>query len=103
MSTLSLASQIQKEDFIDSLLTVFKVFFAMMLLKPRFRKQNNKDLEQNALGPTSMAYSSTSQPLEFIVDFHGKYLLILWLCHFSIFSSKGQANSISITFLAGLE
>ena len=102
-ATLSLASQIEKEDSIDSLLTVFNVFFAEMLLKPRFHKQHNRDLEQNPLAPTSMAYRSTSQPLEFIADFNGKYLLILWSCHFSIFSSQGQVNSISITFLAELE
>ena len=45
----SLASQIQKEDSIDSLFKVFKVFFAKTLLKPMFRKQHNKDLEQNPL------------------------------------------------------
>ena len=86
-ATLSLASQIQKENSIDSLITVFKFFFAKMLLKPRFCKQHHKDLEQNPLAQTSMAYRSTSQPLDFIVNFNGKYLLILWSCH-----------SISITF-----
>ena len=102
-ATLSLANQIQKEDSIDILLTVFKVFLAKMLLKPRFRKQHNKGLEQDPLAPTSMVYRSTSQPLYFIADFNGKYLLILWSCYFSIFSSQGQINSIIITFLAKLE
>ena len=73
-ATLSLASQIQNEDSTDSLHTVFKVFLAKMLLKPRFHKQHNKDLEQNPLAPTLMAYRSTSQPLDFIADFNGKYL-----------------------------
>ena len=53
---LSLTSQIQKQDFKENLLAVFKVFFARVLLKPRFRKQHNKDLEQHLLAPTSMAY-----------------------------------------------
>ena len=70
-TTLSLASQIQKEDSIDSLLTVFKVFFAKMLLRLRLRKQHIRDLEQNPLAPTSMAYRSTPQPLDFIADFNG--------------------------------
>ena len=47
--TLFLASQIQKENSTGSLFTVFKVFFAKTLLKPMFRKQHNKDLEQNSL------------------------------------------------------
>ena len=95
--------QTYKKDFIDSLLTVFKVFFAKMLFKPRFRKQHNKDLEQNPLAHTLMTYRSTSQPLDFITDFNGKCLLILWSCNFSIFSFQGQVNSISITFLAEFE
>ena len=84
--------------FYWQLLTVFQVFFGKMLLKPRFCKQHNKDLEQNPLAPTSTAYTSTSQTLKFIADFNGKYLLILWSCHFSIFSSQGQVNSVTITF-----
>ena len=72
-ATLSLPSQIQNEDSIDSLLTVLKVFFAKMLLKARFCKQHNKNLEQNLQAPTYMACRSTSQPLDFIADFSGKY------------------------------
>ena len=68
--------QIQKEDSIDNLLLVFKVFYAKMLMKTMFCKQHNKDLEDNPLAPTSMAYRSTSQSLKLIADFNGKYLLI---------------------------
>ena len=74
---LSLTSQIQKEDSIHNLLTVFNVFYAKISLKYRFWKQHNKDLEQNPLTSTWMAYRPTSQPLEFIVDFNGKYILML--------------------------
>ena len=69
-------------------------FFAKILLKPRFRKQHNKDLEQNHLTPSLIAYRSTSQPLDFIGDFNGNYLLILWPCHFSIFSSQERWYSL---------
>ena len=71
-TTLPLTSLTQNEDSIDSLLTSFKVVFAKMLLKPIFHKQRNKDLEQNPLAPTLMAYRSTSQPLDFIAEFNGK-------------------------------
>ena len=54
-TTFSLASQIQKEDSINNLFTVFFFFFTKML-KPRIHKQQNKDLKQNPLAPTSMAY-----------------------------------------------
>ena len=82
---MSLASLIEKEDSIDDLLTVFKGFFAKML-KPRFRKQHSKDLEQNPLALTSMAYRSTSQPLEFIADFNnGKYLSYEYLKIMQVF------------------
>ena len=100
---LFLASQIQKEDSIVSLITVFQDFLTKMLLKPWFHKQHNKDLEQNHLASTSMAYRPTSQPLDFIAHFNGKYLLTLWSCDFSIFSSQGQVNSIRIIFLDELE
>ena len=76
-TTFSLTSQIQKEDSIHNLLTVFKVFYAKILLKYRFCKQHNKDLKQNPLASTWMAYRSTSQPLEFIANFNGKYILML--------------------------
>ena len=71
-TTLPLTSHTQNEDSIDSSLTSFKVVFAKMLFKPIFHKQRNKDLEQNPLAPTLMAYRSTSQPLDFIADFNGK-------------------------------
>ena len=74
-----------------------------MFLKPRFHKQFNTDLEQNSLAPTSLTYRSISQALDFISDFNGQYLLILWSCNFSIFSLQGQVNSISITFSAELD
>ena len=101
-NTLSLASQIQKLR-IPLFPHSFQSFFTRVLLTPRFCKQHNKDLEQYPLAPTLMAYISTSQPLEFITDINGKYLLILCSYHFSIFSSQEQVNSISITFLAELE
>ena len=75
-TTLSLASQIQKEDSIDNLLLVFKVFYAKMLIKPVFCKQHNKELEDNPLAPTSMPYRSTFQSLKLIADVNGKYFLI---------------------------
>ena len=62
---LSLASQIQKEDSVDNLLFFF---FCRNL---GYANNTNKDLEQNPLAPTLMAYRSTSQPLEFIADFNG--------------------------------
>ena len=89
---LSLTSQIQKEDSIHNLLTVFNVFYAKISLKYRFCKQHNKDLEQNPLTSTWMAYRPTSQPLEFIVDFNGKYILMLWSCHFFKLTSQGQVK-----------
>ena len=53
-TTFSLASQIQKEDSINNLFTVF--FFFTKMLKPRIHKQQNKYLKQNPLAPTFMAY-----------------------------------------------
>ena len=64
---LSLASQIQKEDSIANLL-IFFFFFCRNLGSAN---NTNKDLEQNPLAPTLMAYRSTSQPLEFVADFNG--------------------------------
>ena len=93
-ATLSLASQIQKTIPLTVCFTVLKVFFAKTLLKPRFRKQHNQDLEQNHLAPSLMAYRSTSQPLDFIGDFNDNYLLILWPRHFSIFSSQERWYSL---------
>ena len=60
-------------------------------------------LLEGIIAPTSMAYRSTSKPLDFIPDFNGKYLLMLWSYYFSIFYSQRQVNSISITFLAESE
>ena len=99
---LFLASQIQKEHSMDGLLK-FLMFLISVLLKPSFLRQHKTDLEQYPLPPTSTAKCSTDHPLDSIVAFKAKYLLILVLCHDSMFSSQGHVNSMSITFLKTLE
>ena len=74
-----------------------------VLLKPSFLRQHQTDLEQCPLAPTSTAKSSTDHPLDSIVAFKAKYLLILVRYHDSMFSSQGHVNSMSITFLKTLE
>ena len=76
-SLLFLASQIQKEHSIDDFL---KLFLVTVLLKPSFLRQHKTDLEQYPLAPTSTAKSSTDHPLDSIVVFKAKYLLILIIC-----------------------
>ena len=98
-SLLFLASQIQNEHSIEDLLNFLIVFLIRVLLKPSFLKQHKTDLEQYPLGPTSTAKSSTHQPLDSMIVFKAKYLLILVLCQDSIFSSQGHVSSMRITFL----
>ena len=85
-SLLFLASQIQKEHSMDDLLKFLMLFLIRVLLKPSFLRQHKTDLEQYPLAPTSTAKSSTDHPLDSIVAFKAKYLLILVLCHDSVFS-----------------
>ena len=98
-SLLFLASQIQNEHSIEDLLNFLIVFLIRALLKPSFLKQHKTDLEQYPLAPSSTSKSSTHQPLDSIIVFKAKYLLILVLCQDSIFSSQGHASSMRITFL----
>ena len=102
-SLLFLASQMQKEHFMDELLKFLMLFLIRVLLKPSFLRQHKTDFEQYPLAPTSTAKSFTDHPLDSIVAFKAKYLLILVLCHDSMFSSQGHVNSMSITFLKTLE
>ena len=102
-SLLFLASQIQKEHSMDNLLKFLMLFLIRVLLKPSFLRQHKAELEQYPLAPTSTAKSSTDHPLDSIVAFKAKYLLILVLCHDSMFSSQGHVNSMSVTFLKTLE
>ena len=74
-----------------------------ILLKPSFLGQHKIELEQYPLAPTSTAKSFTDHPLDYRVVFKAKDLLILVLCHDSMFSSEGHVNSMSITFLKTLE
>ena len=98
-SLLFLASQIQNEHSIEDLLNFLIVFLIRVLLKPSFLKQHKTNLEQYPLAPTSTAKSSTHQPLDSMVVFKAKYLLILLLCQDSIFSSQRHVSSMRITFL----
>ena len=99
VQSLYLASQIQKEHPIEDLINFLIVFLIRVLLKPSFLKQHKTDLEQYPLAPTSTAKSSTDQPLDSMIVFKAKYLLILVLCQDSIFSSQGHVRSMRITFL----
>ena len=87
-----------KRAFKD-LLNFLIVFLVRVLLKPSFLKQHKTDLEQYPLVPTSTVKSSTHQPLDSMIVFKDKYLLILVLCQDSIFSSQGHVRSMRITFL----
>ena len=102
-SLLFLASQIQKGHSMDDLLKFLMLFLIRVLLKPSFLRQHKTDLEQYPLALASTAKSSTDHPLDSIVAFKAKYLLILVLRHDSMFSSQGHVNSMSITFLKTLE
>ena len=102
-SLLFLASQTQKEHSMDDLLK-FLLFLITVLLEPNFLRQYKTDLGQYPLAPTSTAKSSKDHPIDSIVVFNSKYLLILVLCHDPMFFSQGYVNSMSIiTFLKTLE
>ena len=96
---LFLASQIQNKHSIEDLLNFSIVFLIRVLLKPSFLKQHKTDLEQYPLPPTSTSKRSTHQPLDSMIVFKAKYLLILVLCQDSIFSSQGHVSSMRITYL----
>ena len=102
-SLLFLANQTQKGHSIQDLLNLLIVFLIKVLLKPGFLKQHKADLEQYRLAPTSTAKGSTHQPLDSMIVFKAKYLLILVLCQDSIFSSQGHVSSMRITFLKLVE
>ena len=87
----------------DELLKFLMLFLIRVLLKPSFLRQHKIGLEQYPLVTTSTARSSTDHPLDSIVPFKANYLLILVLCHGSMFSSQGHVNSMSLTFLKTLE
>ena len=86
-SLLLLATQTQKEHFIEDLFNFLMVFLISLLLKHSFLKQQKIDLEQYPLAPTSTAKSSTHQPLDSMIVFKAKYLLIL-VQGFHIFFTK---------------
>ena len=102
-SLLFLASykmtKIQNEHSKEDLLNFLIVLLIRVLLKPSFLKQHKTDLEQYPLAPTSTAKSPTHQPLDSMIAFKAKYLLILVLCQDSIFSSQGHVSLMGITFL----
>ena len=89
-SLFFLASQIQKEHSIEDLLKFLIVFLISLLLKPGFLKQHETDLDQYPLAPTSTVKSSTHRPLDSVIVFKAKYLLILVPCQDSTFSSEGR-------------
>ena len=99
-SLLFLATQIQKGYSMEDLLNFLMLFLIRILLKPSFLRQHKADLEQYPLAPSSTAKSSTDHPLDSLVVFKAEYLLILVLCHDSMFSSQGHVNSTSnfVTF-----
>ena len=99
-SLLFLATQIQKGYSMEDLLNFLMLFLIRILLKPSFLRQHKADLEQYPLAPSSTGKSSTDHPLDSLVVFKAEYLLILVLCHDSMFSSQGHVNSMSnfVTF-----
>ena len=98
-SLLFLASQIQNKHSIQDLLNFLIVSLIRVLLKPGFLKLHKTDLEQYPLAPTCTAKCSTHQPLDSMLVFNAKYLLIILLCQDSIFPWQGHASSMRITFL----
>ena len=65
-----------------------------LLVKPNFLKQHKTDLEQYSLAPTSTAKRSTHQPLDSMIAFKAKYLLILVPCQDSE-KKKNKFNQIN--------
>ena len=76
-SLLFLASQIQKEHSMEDLLNFLMLFLIRVLLKPSFLRQHKTDLEQYPLALTSIAKCSTDHPLDSIVAFKAKYLILI--------------------------
>ena len=76
-SLLFLASQIQNKHSMEDLLNFLMLFLIRVLLKPSFLRQHKIDLEQYPLAPTLTPKSSTDHPLDSILVFKTKYLLIL--------------------------
>ena len=88
----------------DDLLKFVMLFLITVLLKPSFLRQYKTDLGQYPLALTSTAKSSKDHPIDSIVVFNAKYLLILVLCHDPMLFSQGYVTSMSIiTFLNTLE
>ena len=83
-------------------LNFLMLFLIGVVLKPSFLRQHKRDLEQYPLALTSTAKSFTDHPLDSIVLSEARYLLILELCHDSMFSSQENVNSMSITFVEAL-
>ena len=98
-SLLFLASQIENDHSIEDLLNFLKVFVITVLLKPSLLKQHKTDLEQYSVAPTSSTKTSTHQPLDTMIVFKAKYLLILILSQDFIFSTQGHVSSMRITFI----
>ena len=86
----------------EDLLNFLMLFLIGVVLKPSFLGQHKRDLEQYPLALTSTAKSFTDHPLDSIVLSEARYLLILGLCHDSMFSSQENVNSMSITFVEAL-
>ena len=85
---LMMDSQIQNGHSIEDLLNFLVVFLIRVLLKPSFLKQHKTDLEQYPLAPTIIAKSFTYQPLDSIIVFKAKYLLISTVPRFHIFLAR---------------
>lgn len=68
-SLLLLATQTQKEHFIEDLFNFLMVFLISLLLKHSFLKQQKIDLGHYVLAPTSTAKCSTHQPLDSMIVF----------------------------------
>ena len=86
----------------EDLRNFLMLFLIRVVLKPSFLRQHKRDLEQYPLAPTSTAKSFTDHPLDSIVASEARYLLILGLCHDSMFSSQENVNSMSTTFVEAL-
>ena len=84
-SLLMLASRTQNGHSIEDLLNFLMVFWIRVLLKFSFLKWHKTDLEQYPLAPTIIAKISTYQPIDSMIVFKTKYLLISTVPGFHIF------------------
>ena len=84
-----------KKDLLNFLIALL----IRVLLKHSFLKQHKTDLKQYSLSPTSTANISTCPPLDSMIIFKAKHLLILVPSQDSIFCSQGHVSLIRITFL----